>query len=49
MRWNLGLAGLAIAWGLVAVLAGAVALGAAPLAFLRLALAAATLGRRRSW
>jgi len=43
MRWNLGLAGLATAWGLIAVLAGAVAVGAAPLAFLRLALAAATL------
>jgi drug/metabolite transporter (DMT)-like permease len=44
MRWNLGLAALATAWGLVAVLAGAVAVDAAPLAFLRLALAAATLG-----
>lgn len=43
MRWNLGLAGLATSWGLVAVLAGAVALGPIPLAFLRLALAAATL------
>ena len=43
MRWNLGLAGLAIAWGLVAILASSVALGAAPLAFLRLALAVATL------
>jgi drug/metabolite transporter, DME family len=43
MRWNLGLAGLATSWGLIAVLAGAVALGAAPLAFLRLALAAITL------
>ena len=43
MRWNLGLAGLATAWGLIAVLAGAVSVGAAPLAFLRLALAAATL------
>ncbi len=41
--WNLGLAGLAISWGLIAVLAGAVAVGAAPLAFLRLALAAITL------
>ncbi len=44
MRWNLGLAGLATSWGLIAVLAGAVSLGAAPLAFLRLLLAAATLG-----
>src|SRR4051794_23411841 len=43
MRWNLGLAGLATAWGLIAVLAGAVEVGAAPLAFWRLALAAATL------
>lgn len=42
-NWNLALAGLAIAWGLVAVLASSVALGAAPLAFLRLALAVATL------
>ena len=47
MRWNLGLAGLATSWGLIAVLAGAVSLGAAPLAFLRLLLAAATLGARR--
>ena len=44
MRWNLGLAGLATSWGLIAVLAAAVSLGAAPLAFLRLLLAAATLG-----
>ena len=43
MRWNVGLASLAIAWGLVAVLASSVALAAAPLAFLRLALAVATL------
>ena len=43
MRWNLGLAGLATAWGLIAVLAGAVSLDAAPLAFSRLALAALTL------
>jgi DME family drug/metabolite transporter len=43
MRWNLGLAGLATSWGLIAVLAGAVTVGAAPLAFLRLALAAITL------
>lgn len=41
--WSLGLAGLATSWGLIAVLAGAVALGAAPLAFLRLAFAAVTL------
>jgi drug/metabolite transporter, DME family len=43
MRWNLALAGLSASWGLVAVLAGAVTVGAAPLAFLRLALAAVTL------
>jgi drug/metabolite transporter (DMT)-like permease len=44
MRWNAGLAALAAAWGLVAVLAGAVSVDAGPLAFLRLALAALTLG-----
>lgn len=44
MRWNAGLAALAAAWGLVAVLAGAVGVDAGPLAFLRLALAALTLG-----
>ena len=43
MRWNLGLAGLATAWGLIAVLAAAVSLDAAPLAFWRLGLAAVTL------
>jgi len=43
MRWNLGLAGLATAWGLIAVLAAAVSLDAAPLAFWRLGLAALTL------
>lgn len=41
---NLALAGLATSWGLIAVLVAAVELEAAPLAFLRLALAAATLG-----
>lgn len=44
MRWNLALAGLATSWGLIAVLASAVALDAGPLAFSRLALAALTLG-----
>jgi drug/metabolite transporter (DMT)-like permease len=44
MRWNLALAGLATSWGLIAVLAGDVSVGAAPLAFLRLALAALALG-----
>ncbi len=43
MRWNLALAGLAASWGFIAVLAAAVDLGAEALAFLRLALAAATL------
>lgn len=43
MRWNLGLAGLAASWGFIAVLVAAVGLGAGPLAFLRLGLAAATL------
>lgn len=41
---NLALAGLATSWGLIAVLVAAVDLEAEPLAFLRLALAAATLG-----
>lgn len=40
---NLALAGLATSWGLIAVLVAAVDLDAEPLAFLRLALAAATL------
>jgi len=44
MRWKLALAGLAASWGLIAVLAGAVSVGAAPLAILRLGLAAVTLG-----
>ena len=54
MRWNLGLAGLAVSWGLIAVIAGAVDIGGAQLAFLRLAFAAVTLaavavgGRRLS-
>jgi drug/metabolite transporter (DMT)-like permease len=43
MRWNLALAGLAASWGLVAILAAAVGLGAETLAFARLAIAAATL------
>ena len=43
MRWNLALAGLSASWGLVAVIAGSVTVGAAPLAFLRLGLAALTL------
>lgn len=43
MRWNLGLAGLAASWGLIAVLVSAVDVDAVSLAFLRLGLAAATL------
>ncbi len=43
MRWNLGMAALAASWGFIAVLVSAVEVGAAPLAFARLALAAATL------
>lgn len=44
MRWNLALGALAASWGLIAVLAASVELGAEALAFWRLALAAATLG-----
>jgi drug/metabolite transporter (DMT)-like permease len=43
VRWNVLLAGLAASWGLVATLIAAVELDAEALAFLRLALAAATL------
>lgn len=43
MRWKLALAGLAASWGFIAVLVAAVDLGAGPLAFLRLGIAAATL------
>jgi DME family drug/metabolite transporter len=53
MRWKVALAGLAASWGFIAVLVAAISLGAEALAFLRLAIAAATLGliaalRRRS-
>lgn len=44
MRWNLALAGLASSWGLIAVLVAAVDLDAEALAFLRLAVAAGSLG-----
>jgi RarD protein len=44
VRWNLLLAGLSASWGFIAVLIAAVDLDAEALAFLRLALAAATLG-----
>jgi len=44
MRWNAALGALAASWGLIAVLAASVDLGAEALAFWRLALAAVTLG-----
>ncbi len=44
MRWNAALGALAASWGFIAVLVASVELGAGPLAFWRLALAAATLG-----
>jgi drug/metabolite transporter (DMT)-like permease len=44
MRWKLALACLAASWGFIAVLVAATSLGAEALAFLRLAIAAATLG-----
>ncbi len=43
MRWNAALAALTTSWGLIAVLAAAVSLGAGSLAFARLAIAAITL------
>src|SRR5262245_29558221 len=43
MRWNLALGGLAASWGFIAMIAASVDLGAEPLAFWRLALAAVTL------
>ena len=43
MRWNLALGALAASWGFIAVLVASVDLGAGPLAFWRLALAAVTL------
>ncbi len=43
MRWNVALAALAVSWGFVAVLAGAIDVDAVPLAFFRLVIAAATL------
>jgi drug/metabolite transporter (DMT)-like permease len=44
MRWKLALSGLAASWGFIAVLVAATSLGAEALAFLRLAIAAITLG-----
>lgn len=43
MRWNLALAALAVSWGFVAVLAGAISVDPIPLAFYRLVIAAITL------
>lgn len=43
MRWNLAVAGLAGSWGFIAVLVDVVDLGAGPLVFFRLAVAAATV------
>lgn len=43
MRWNVALAALAVSWGFVAVLAGAIDVDPVPLAFFRLVIAAATL------
>ena len=43
MRWKLALGALTASWGFIAVLVAAVDLGAEPLAFWRLALAAGTL------
>ncbi len=43
MRWNVALAALAVSWGLVAVLAGAIDVEPVPLAFFRLVIAAGTL------
>jgi DME family drug/metabolite transporter len=43
MRWNVSLAALAVSWGLVAVLAGAISVDPIPLAFFRLVIAALTL------
>jgi drug/metabolite transporter (DMT)-like permease len=43
VRWNLALAALAVSWGLVAVLAGAISVDPIPLAFFRLVIAAITL------
>jgi drug/metabolite transporter (DMT)-like permease len=44
VRWNAALGALAASWGFIAVLVASVDLGAGPLAFWRLALAAATIG-----
>lgn len=43
MRWNAAMAGLATCWGLISVVIASIELDAVAIAFLRLALAAATL------
>ena len=43
MRWNVAVAGLAGSWGFISVLVDAIDLGAGPLVFFRLAIAAATV------
>lgn len=43
MRWNLAIAGLAGSWGFISVLVDAIDLGAGPLVFFRLAIAATTV------
>src|SRR4051794_37603223 len=44
MRWNLALAGLAVCWGLISLIAADVALGSVALVFERVVLAAAAIG-----
>ena len=44
MRWNLGVAGLAASWGLIAIIVAGVELEAVVLVFYRLALAALAIG-----
>ncbi|MBD0330333.1 MAG: DMT family transporter [Thermoleophilia bacterium] len=44
MRWNAAVAGLAASWGLIAIIVAGVDLDAVVLVFLRLALAAASIG-----
>jgi drug/metabolite transporter (DMT)-like permease len=43
VRWNVAVAGLAGSWGFISILVDAVDLGAGPLVFFRLAIAAATV------
>src|SRR4051812_20022734 len=44
MRWNLALAGLAVCWGLISLIAADVALGSVVLVFERVVLAGAAIG-----